>query len=80
MLKVIVACDFLKFWSTIQHEYVVVGSQLVTALGIAFGLELKSPLGRNVNVYVVPPPGRELIAIPCPRYVDVSDVGGAFCG
>ena len=76
MLKVIVACDPLLFLNTIQHVYVVVASQLV----IAVGLGLKSPLGRNVNVYVVPPPGSELIAIPCPRYVDVSDIGGAFCG
>ncbi|MGD0169492.1 MAG: hypothetical protein ABSE54_07210 [Smithella sp.] len=69
MLKVIVACDPLLFVNTIQHVYVVVGSQLVTALGIAFGLEVKSPLGRNVKVYVVPPPGRDLIAIPCPTYI-----------
>jgi hypothetical protein len=77
MLKVVVAFDPLLFVNTIQHEYVVVGSQLVTALGIAFGLELKSPLVRNVKVYVVPPPGRELIAIPCPGYIVVSDLVSA---
>jgi hypothetical protein len=53
MLKVIVACDCLLFFNTIQHVYLVVGSQLLTELGIAFGLELKSPLERNVKVYVV---------------------------
>jgi hypothetical protein len=49
---------------------------LVTALGIAFGLELKSPLVRNVNVYVVPPPGSELIVKPGGIYPnnDVSDL------
>jgi hypothetical protein len=59
-LKVIVACDPLLFFNTIQHEYVVVASQLVTAVGLG----LKSPLVRNVKVYVVPPPGSELIVKP----------------
>jgi hypothetical protein len=73
MLKVVVACDPLLFRNTIQHVYVVVASQLA----IAVGLGLKSPLVRNVNVYVVPPPGRELIVIPFPGYIDVSDLVSA---
>ena len=54
MLKVIVACDFLMFLNTIQHEYVVVASQLVTASGLRSGWNSKALLEETLMYMLFP--------------------------